>query len=306
VTDSGLRSHRVRVVSLLPSATEIVFALGRGDDLVGVTFECDHPPEARTRRVVSTSALPEGLTPAEIDREVSARVAAGEDLYHLDEEALADLDADVVLTQDLCAVCAVDLHRVDDALAYLGCNAEVVTLDPHRLDDVIATVTAVGHVLGEPARADAVVHGLHARLDALRMALEGRHRPATLVLEWTDPPFTAGHWVPDLVTAGGGLAVLGSPGQDSRRITWSDVDGGAADVVLVAPCGYHLDGAADLATGLVTAGRLPVGVPVWAVDADSCFVRPGPRIVDAAEAVAAILHPDVVGPPGPDAARRIA
>jgi iron complex transport system substrate-binding protein len=296
----------VRVVSLLPSATEIVFALGRGDDLVGVTFECDHPPEARTRRVVSTSALPEGLTPAEIDREVSARVAAGEDLYHLDEQALAELDADVVLTQDLCAVCAVDLDRVDDALAYLGCTAEVVTLDPHRLDDVIATFATVGKVLGATERAAELVDAQHARIDALRAALADRARPDVLVLEWTDPPFTAGHWVPDLVTAGGGTAVLGSPGSDSRRISWTDVEDAAADVVLVAPCGYHLDDAAGLATQLVDASRLPAGVPVWAVDADSCFVRPGPRIVDAAETVAAILHPDVVGAPRPDAARRIA
>jgi iron complex transport system substrate-binding protein len=295
----------VRVVSLLPSATEIVFALGRGDDLVGVTFECDHPPEARSRRVVSTSALPEGLTPAEIDREVSARVAAGEDLYRLDEGALAELDADVVLTQDLCAVCAVDLDQVDDALAHLGCTAEVVTLDPHRLDDVIATFATVGKVLGEPERAAALVDDCDERIDALRTALDGRARPSVLVLEWTDPPFTAGHWVPDLVTAGGGTAALGSPGHDSRRVAWSDIDGAAADVVLVAPCGYHLDGAAALATELVAAGRLPAGVPVWAVDADSCFVRPGPRIVDAAETVAAILHPDVVGPPRPHAARRV-
>ena len=135
-------------MSLLPSATEIVFALGRGDDLVGVTFECDHPPEARDRRVVSTSSLPEGLTPAEIDAVVSDRVAAGEDLYHLDEQALADLDADVILTQDLCAVCAVDLDRVDDALAYLGCSARVVTLDPSSLDDVIDSIGVVGDVLG--------------------------------------------------------------------------------------------------------------------------------------------------------------
>jgi iron complex transport system substrate-binding protein len=297
---------RVRIISLLPSATEIVFALGRGDDLVGVTFECDHPPEARRRRVVSTSALPEGLTPAEIDREVSARVAAGEDLYHLDQQALAELDADVVLTQDLCAVCAVDLDRVDDALAYLGCTAEVVTLDPHRLDDVIATFATVGAAIDRSERAQELVDARHARLDALRAALEGRARPDLLVLEWTDPPFTAGHWVPDLVTAGGGTAALGTPGGDSRRIAWGDVHEAPADVVLVAPCGYHLDGAADLAAQLVDAGRLPAGVPVWAVDADSCFVRPGPRIVDAAETVASILHAEVVGSPRPDAARRIA
>ena len=167
----------MRVVSLLPSATEIVFALGRGDDLVGVTFECDHPPEARTRRVVSTSTLPEGLSPAEIDAVVSARVAAGEDLYHLDAGALADLDADVVLTQDLCAVCAVDLDRVDDALEYLGCTAEVVTLDPSTLDEVVTSIATVGAVLGAQARAGDIVASLRARLDALRDAGWPVHGP---------------------------------------------------------------------------------------------------------------------------------
>ena len=145
------------MVSLLPSATEIVFALGRGDELVGVTFECDYPPEARQRRVVSTSALPEGLSPGEIDALVSERIAAGEDLYRLDERALADLDAELVLTQDLCAVCAVDVDRVDDALRYLACSARVLTLDPRSLDEVLDSITTVGTAVGAGARATAIV-----------------------------------------------------------------------------------------------------------------------------------------------------
>src|SRR2546421_7026375 len=189
----------MRVVSLLPSATEIVFALGRGDDLVGVTFECDHPPEARSRRVVSTSSLPEGLPPVEIDAAVSARIAAGEDLYHLDEQALADLDADVILTQDLCAVCAVDVERVDDALKYLGCSANVVTLDPSSLDEVIESILLVGEILEVREDAWRLVRSLRQRLDRLTSALRDVQRRAVLVLEWTDPPFSAGHWVPDLV-----------------------------------------------------------------------------------------------------------
>jgi iron complex transport system substrate-binding protein len=295
----------VRVVSLLPSATEIVFALGRGDDLVGVTFECDHPPEARSRRVVSTSSLPEGLTPVEIDAVVSARVAAGDDLYHLDERALSDLDADVVLTQDLCAVCAVDVNRVDEALSYLGCTARVVTLDPSSLHEVLDSIVVVGEILGAPDDARQLVASLRHRLDALSGALREARRRGVVVLEWTDPPFSAGHWVPDLVTVGGGLPLLAHPGRNSERIHWSAVLAAPAEVVVVAPCGYHLDAAVGLARDLVESGHLPDHAEVWAVDADSHFVRPGPRLVDGAEVMGAILHADRVGPPPDDRARRI-
>ena len=295
----------MRIVSLLPSATEIVFALGCGADLVGVTFECDYPPEARSRRVVSTSALPEGLTPAEIDAVVTERIAAGEDLYRLDRDALSDLDADLVLTQDLCAVCAVDVSEVDDALAYLGCTAEVLTLDPRSVSQVLASIVAVGAQLGVAETAQSLVDGLQARLDGLGRALAAAPRPPVLVLEWTDPPFTAGHWVPDLVTAGGGRAVLAHPGQDSQRIDWGAVRSAPAEVVLVSPCGYHLDASAELGSALVERGAVPDGAAVWAVDADSYFVRPGPRVVDGAEIVAGILHPDVVGAPDPATARRL-
>jgi iron complex transport system substrate-binding protein len=295
----------MRVVSLLPSATEIVFALGRGDDLVGVTFECDYPPEAKLRRVVSTSSLAEGLTPAEIDAEVSARVAAGEDLYRLDEGALAELDPDVVLTQDLCAVCAVDLARVDDALAYLGCSAQIVTLDPHRLEDVMDSIVRVGDVLGAPDEARELVGSLGARLEQLAVALRGVPQRSVLVLEWTDPPFTAGHWVPDIVDAGGGRALLASPGTESQRVEWAAVRSAPAEVVVVAPCGYHLEGTVALAEALVGAGHVPPRADVWAVDADSHFVRPGPRLVVGAEVMAQILHPDRVNAPAEQHARRV-
>jgi iron complex transport system substrate-binding protein len=295
----------VRVVSLLPSATEIVFALGCGDDLVGVTFECDHPSEARTRRVVSTSALPEGLTPAEIDAVVAERIAAGEDLYRLDEHALTELDIDVVLTQDLCAVCAVDVDTVGDALEYLGCSAEVVTLDPRSLDEVIASIITVGDTLDVVARAAVVADALGARLDDVGRTIAGARRRRVLALEWTDPAFTAGHWLPDLVAAGGGDPVLAHPGADSQRVGWDAVRAAPAEVVLVAPCGYHLDRAEELAAHLVGADRVPPGAEVWAVDADSHFVRPGPRVVDGVETVAQILHPDRCGDPPPDRARRV-
>ena len=297
----------MRVVSLLPSATEIVFAIGRGDDVVGVTFECDFPPEARHRRVVSTSALPEGLSPAEIDAVVRRRVAAGEDLYRLDRGALAGLDADVVLTQDLCAVCAVDVGRVEEALEHLGCTARVVTLDPQTLDAVLDSVVSVGRELGADEAAAGLAASLRGRLDRLGGKVAGAARPSVLVLEWTDPPFSAGHWVPDLVTAAGGRPVLHDAGRNSRRVEWDDVAGAGADVVVVAPCGYHLDPSCELAEGILAGGRLgPAAPQVWAVDADAYVVRPGPRLVDGAELFGSILHPDLCGPPDPSRARRIA
>ncbi|MBA2626068.1 MAG: ABC transporter substrate-binding protein [Acidimicrobiia bacterium] len=296
----------MRVVSLLPSATEIVFALGRGEDLVGVTFECDFPAEARRRRIVSTSALPAGLTPSEIDAVVAGRIAAGEDLYRLDEGAFADLDPDVVLTQDLCAVCAVDVGRVDDALAHLGCSAAVVTLDPATLDAVLDSVAEVGRALGAEAEADHAVAGLRQRLDDLERSTRGATPRAMLVLEWTDPPFSAGHWVPDLVSAGGGQPVLAHPAARSERLDWDGITASGAGVVLVAPCGYHLPAAIDLAREVVAGGRLPTEAEVWAVDADAFFVRPGPRVVDGAELVGQILHPGRCGAPDPDRAVRIA
>jgi iron complex transport system substrate-binding protein len=295
----------VRVVSLLPSATEIVFALGRGDDLVGVTFECDFPPAARDRRIVSTSALPEGLSPSQIDAAVSERIAAGEDLYRLDEGAFSDLDPDVVLTQDLCAVCAVDVDRVDDALAHLGCAAQVVTLDPVSLDAVLDSIADVGTALGVEAEARELVRSLRGRLDQLGRVVAGAPRTAVLVLEWTDPPFSAGHWVPDLVTAGGGRPVMANPGADSQRLDWDAISSAAAEVVIVAPCGYHLGPAYEHAAELVASRRLPPDAQVWAVDADSYFVRPGPRLVDGAELVGQILHPERCDPPDPTRACRV-
>jgi iron complex transport system substrate-binding protein len=281
----------VRIVSLLPSTTEICFAVGAGDDVVGVTFECDFPTEAKSRRIVSTSALTPGLTPAQIDAEVKARIAAGDDLYHLDEGALATLDADLVLTQDLCAVCAVDVSTVDDALEHLGCRAEVMTVDPGRLDDVITSVVTIGTATGHPEAATEIAAALRARLAAVEAALAGRHRPRVAVLEWTDPPFTAGHWVPDMVVAAGGNPVLGTAGERSVETSWEQVAASAPDVVVVSPCGYRLPVAIELARVVVAHGLLPAGVPVWAVDADAAFVRPGPRLVDGVEALAGVLHP---------------
>lgn len=295
----------MRIVSLLPSTTEILFDIGAGDDVVGVTFECDHPVEARTRTIVSTSAMPEGLGPTEIDAFVAEAMRRGDDLYHLDEGALSGLDADLVVTQDLCAVCAVDVSVVDDALAHLGCTAEVLTIDPHTLSEVLESVTTLGKATSHEADADALVTSLRGRLDAVVRRTAGGARPRTLVLEWTDPPFAPGHWVPEIVDLAGGACVLGTAGEKSFRVDWAQVAASSPELVVCAPCGYGLDQSTALAEALVAAGRLPEGVPVWAVDANASFARPGPRLVDGVEALAAILHPDTFGAPPAAMAHRV-
>jgi iron complex transport system substrate-binding protein len=286
----------MRIVSLLPSTTEILFAVGAGPDVVGVTFECDYPPAARTRRIVSTTTLPGGLTAAEIDTEVRARVAAGEDLYHLDGDALRELRPDLVVTQDLCAVCAVDVAGVDQALAYLGCQAAVVTVDPMTLESVLDSIVELGRATGHQAQADALVAGLRARLELVAAAVAQRGRPRVAVLEWTDPLFSAGHWIPDMIAAAGAESVLGEAGARSQRIETASLAAADPDIVVVAPCGYRLEASARLAGDLIATGKLPARSQVWAVDADAAFVRPGPRVVDGVEALAAIAHPGVVEP----------
>ncbi len=283
----------MRIVSLLPSVTEILFAIGAGDDVVGVTFECDVPAEARQRRIVSTSALPEGLSSAEIDAFVSRAVQAGDDLYHLDAGALADLDADLVVTQDLCAVCAIDVSLVDDALAHLGCTAQVLTLDPHTVEEVLDSILVLGDATGHRAAADELVASLRRRLAAVEQHVATRPGPAprVLLLEWTDPPFAPGHWVPEMVAAAGGVATVGRAGEKSERVTWEAALAGDPDVVVCAPCGFDLEGSAALARDLVASGVLPAHLPVWAVDADGSFARPGPRLVDGVEALAGLLDP---------------
>ncbi|MGY1752306.1 ABC transporter substrate-binding protein [Blastococcus sp. SYSU D01042] len=279
----------MRVVSLLPSATEIVYALGLGAQLVGVTFECDEPPAARREKAVVVGGMDTaGMTPAAIDAAVRARLAAGVDLYTLHADALAALDPDLVLTQDLCRVCAVPSGSVDEALAHLGCRADVLALDPHTLNEVLATITAVAQRTGVPERADALLASLRARLSAVASRVAGRPRPRVAVVEWVDPPFPAGHWVPDQVAAAGGEPVACLPGQRSVPVDWDFFAAADPEVVVVAPCGFGLAGAVEQAA--VVARALP-GRAVWALDGDAVVVRPGPRLVDGVETLAAVLHP---------------
>ena len=271
----------MRIVSLLPSTTEILFALGVGEDVVGVTFECDFPAEARGRRVVSGTTMPEGLDPAGIDAWVAAATAAGEDLYTLDAGARSDLDPDLVLTQDLCAVCAIDVDTVDEALAHLVCRAEVLSFDPHTIAEIADSVRAIGRAVGREQEAEQLAATVDA-LDAAR-APAGTTRPRVVVLEWTDPPYAPGHWIPEMVEAAGGECVLGTAGARSVRTTWDEVAAARPDLVVVAPCGFDREGARAQERALLATGVLPPGVPTYAVDANAHWARPGPRVVEGVE-----------------------
>jgi iron complex transport system substrate-binding protein len=293
----------MRVVSLLPSATEIVYALGLGDDLVGVTFECDEPPSARRDKTVVVGGRDtRGMSPREIDGYVKARMAAGEDLYTLHAGALASLAPELILTQDLCRVCALPSGQVSDALDYLGCRADVVSLDPYTLDEVLETIRTVGTRTGVADRASRLIDGLRARLAAVAAAVAPLSRPRVAVVEWVEPPFTAGHWVPDLVRAAGGEPVAARAGTRSVETDWTEFREAEPDFVIVSPCGFHLAGAAEQARAVAT--HLP-GPAVWAIDADGIVVRPGPRLVDGVEAIAAILHPEAVPAPPAGAVARV-
>ena len=283
----------MRIVSLLPSTTEIVFDLGLQDQLQGVTVECNWPKSAKSGReiVVDTFTTPT-MTPGEIDAIVKQRMAAGLDLYNLDDDALARCNPDLILSQDLCRVCAVASGDVDAAVARLNCDATVLQIDPQNLHQVIESINTIAVAAGVADRGIALTESLHSRLKAVAMAVVGKKRPKVFVLEWTDPPFGAGHWVPDIITAAGGEPVLCRPGDRSVQTTWDEIAAVTPDVVIVAPCGFGLDGASDQALSI--SEFLPTSVAVWAIDADAVMVRPGPRLVDGVEAIAHMLHGDNV------------
>ncbi|KQY55959.1 ABC transporter substrate-binding protein [Aeromicrobium sp. Root495] len=281
-----------RIASLLPSATEIVYALGLEDRLVAVTFECDEPERARLdHTVVVSGADTSQMTPAEIDAYVRDQRAAGADLYTLDEGAFGALAPDLVLTQDLCRVCALPTGQVDAALDHLGCKADVVTLDPHTLEEVLASIGDVAVAAGVPQRGHELVATLRGRLDAVAQAVAGRPRRRVAVVEWVDPLFCGGHWISDMLAAAGGEPVAGHPGAASGPTSWERLRESRPEVVVVAPCGFGLEGAAEQARSVLA--QVP-GAEVWAIDGDGLVVRPGPRLVDGVEAMASIVHPGVV------------
>jgi len=300
----------VRILSLLPSATEIVFALGLEDSLVGVTAECDHPPAARDKPAVSfpvvgtTSGLG-AVSAAQVDLAVAAAVTSGEPLYRLDEQRIRSLQPDLILAQDLCRVCAVPSGDVTEALERLGCRATVLSLDPATLDHVLAAVTAVAAAAGVAGRGHEVAAALAARLDEVRRRTSGADRRRVLELEWSDPPYLGGHWVPEMVEAAGGMVVLGTGGEPSVRVTWDDIERAAPEVVVFAPCGYGLAEAVAEGVGLLERGGIDSAGEVWALDGSAYFSRPGPRVVDGVELLAWVLHPRLVPPPPPGRACRL-
>ena len=295
----------MKIASLLPSATEMVFALGLGDDLVGVTDECDHPPEAVTKAVVSRSALPQGrpLGSREIDDAVRERMNAGQPLYILDTELLRRERPDVILTQDLCRVCAIPSGQVQDALDQIGLpDARVVSLDPHTLEDVIAQLEVVGKVLEREDEGKELAEGMRARVAKVRHTAKRVPNLSVLCLEWANPPFAAGHWIPEMVEACGGTPVLSEKAQPSREIAWHEVRVAAPEVIVFMPCGYYLEEAEDEAQtflGHPEFADTPAARNgnVFAVDATSFFSRPGPRIVDGLEILAWAAHPEAYPEP---------
>lgn len=286
----------MRIVSLVPNATEILFAIGAGDSVVGVSHECDFPAEARTRPILTGSALAAGLEAAAVDAAVSAQLESGRSLYTLDEARIAALEPDLIFTQELCPVCAVSTAQVDAAVAPIARCPELVSLDPRRLEDVLADVLHVGVRVGREAAAGRLVDELRARLDRLEAASRGRPRPTVVALEWLDPPFLGGHWVPQMVAIAGGRDPFGvAPGERSRRADWSEIARADPDWLVAMPCGFDRAGAAGELAKLesreewrhlraVRAGR------VAPVDANGLFSRPGPRLVDGIEHLASLLH----------------
>lgn len=282
----------MKIVSLLPSATEICFALGLEDQLEAVTFECDFPTAAREKPHATGNAIPQVDEPAEIDRLVRASLESGEPIYTLDDELIRRIDPDLILAQDLCRVCAVPSGHVEAALDRIGRRASVLSLDPSGLDDVIDCVQQVADAAAVPERGRAQVADLRARLARVRDTAADLPNVATLTLEWSDPPFVGGHWVPEMVEAAGGIDVLGAPRQKSRTVEWSDISEATATVVVFMPCGYDFEAAVAEGKTLVDRPELVSAEKVFAVDATAYFSRPGPRVVDGVEVLAWVLHPE--------------
>jgi iron complex transport system substrate-binding protein len=284
----------VRIVSLVPHATELLFALGLGDDVVGVTHECDWPQDAQDLPQVTRDVLPPGLSPGEIDAAVRERTAAGDSIYELDEELVRELEPDLIVTQALCRVCAVSVDEVQALAQTLPGPPRVISLDPTTYGETVGDVRTVAQATNAKDAALDLIARTARRADVVRLAVRGAPRPRVAALEWMDPVFVAGHWTPQLIEMAGGEDVLGFDGEPSRQATWEEVAAAQPEVVIVMPCGY--DAARALVEAEEFAARLrAVGADqVVAVNASAYFSRPGPRLIDGLELLAHILHPDRV------------
>jgi iron complex transport system substrate-binding protein len=301
-----------RIVSLLPSATEIVCALGLEDALVGITHECDYPATVAGKpRLTASRISHETMTSAEIDHAVRSQLDGHGSIYELDEERMRSLHPTLILTQELCDVCAVSYKTVEQAARMFETGVRVVSLEPNTIEDIFANIRTVGELTGRESEADEVVRQLGARLTLVSAALEDvKKRPRTLMLEWLEPPFAPGHWVPEQVRIAGGDHAFGRAGQPSHTTNAAEILDYAPEVIVLIPCGYYKE---DTLRQLPHT-RLPEGwaeLPavregeVWAVDATSYFSRPGPRVVDGVEILARILHTEVFGVPSEQEAVRV-
>lgn len=302
-----------RIVSFLPSATEIACALGLADSLVGITHECDYPPEIRSKPVVVRNVLPiERMSQSEIDRAVAERMHEGQSLYQIDEELLRTLAPDLILTQNLCQVCAPSGNEVSQVIKTLGRTPEILWLTPQSLGEIFDNVRDLGKATGRTAEAEQLIANCEARMERLSHRLhEVAERPRVFCMEWLDPVFASGHWVPELVKLAGGVDVLGSERGESVRVTWEQVVAAAPEVVIIMPCGFNLEQTMKQIWSVFgyqksEAARQFFELPavrngrVYAVDANSYFARPGPRVVEGAELLARLIHPEIfAGEPVP-------
>ena len=281
----------MRIASLVPSATEMLFAIGLGDSVVAVTHECDFPAQART-------VLGDGLNAGEIDAAVKETVGEGRALYELDEELLAELAPDLIVTQAICDVCAVSYEDVLEVAARLPGRPRVLQQDPSTLGEMLEDVIRLGEATGLESEAHLMRAELEGRLASVRAAVSGTKAPRVIALEWLDPPFVGGHWIPEMISIAGGEDVAGPPGLKSPEVAWGALSGLGPDVVIAMPCGWYVSESHDQALehwdriAKLGAGR------VYAVDAASTFSRPGPRLVDGVELLGHVFHPDLVDPPG--------
>ena len=302
-----------RIVSFLPSATEMVYALGLEDRLLGVTHECDYPEAARAKPVVVRTTLAvETMSQRDIDVEVTARLRSGASLYSVEEARMRQIQPDLILTQDLCQVCAPSGNEVTQILSSLRSKPKVLYLTPRSLDGIFENLREIGEAAGRVEAAEAFIAGARARLDHIAArAAAARHRPRVFCMEWFDPLYCSGHWVPEMVAIAGGEDGLGRAGAESIRVRWEDVVAWAPEILVLSPCGFGMARAVKEATLLAALpgwADLPAARAgrIYAVDANSYFARPGPRVVDGTELLAHLIHPELFAWHGPrDAFQRL-
>jgi iron complex transport system substrate-binding protein len=295
----------MRIASLLPSATEIICALGMEDDLVAVTHECDYPASVRAKPVLTRSVLTADRSGVEVDRHIRELLHQGSSIYALDAGRLAALAPDLILTQELCEVCAVSYPIVERAARQLGSSSpQLISLEPERLDDVFQNILFVGGLVGRADAAEQLCARLRARVATIEARVAGLRRRRVVCLEWVDPAYNCGHWTPELVTIAGGEERLGVAGRPAHPLEWQQVIDAEPEVVVVMACGFSL--ARSLQEIEAAGSRFAsLAADLWVVDGNAYFSRPGPRLVDSVEIMAGILHPEAVDPARPTTARRV-